>query len=137
MAPLGTEVDSHVQSCLGQKRPMCGTSLVVQWLRLSASTAENESFIPDKVTKIPHIKLHGKRKVQCEAFMTQAKLGNSQNHSHHHYGYVHNGAIMQSISMAVFLWKEPANLPHNSALISLLLMILRTSPQGFPSHCHL
>ena len=116
---------------------MCGTSLVVQWLRLSASTAENESFIPDKVTKIPHIKLHGKRKVQCEAFMTQAKLGNSQNHSHHHYGYVHNGAIMQSISMAVFLWKEPANLPHNSALISLLLMILRTSPQGFPSHCQL
>lgn len=96
MAPLGTEVDSHVQSCLVQKRPMCGTSLVVHWLRLIASTAENESFIPDKVTKIPHIKVHGKRKVQCEAFMTQERWGNSHSHSHHHYGYVHNGAIKQS-----------------------------------------
>ena len=128
MASLGTEVDSHVQSCLVQKRPMCGTSLVVQWLRLSASTAENESFIPDKVTKIPHIKVHGKRKVQCEAFMTQEKRGNSHSHSHHHYGYVHNGAIKQSVSTAVSLWKEPVNLPHNSALISLLLMTLRMSP---------
>ena len=35
-----------------------GTSLVIQWLRLHASTARGTGVIPGQGTKIPHAMLH-------------------------------------------------------------------------------
>ena len=39
-----------------------GTSLVVQWLRLHASTAGGGGSIPGQGTKIPHALGHGQKK---------------------------------------------------------------------------
>ena len=41
---------------------MGGTILVVQWLRLSASSAEDVSLIPGCGTKIPHAMWHDQTK---------------------------------------------------------------------------
>ena len=38
-----------------------GTSLVVQWLRLCASTVGGESLIPGQGTKIPHATGHSQK----------------------------------------------------------------------------
>ena len=45
-----------------------GTSLVVQWLRLCASTAEGVGSIPSGGTKIPHASQHGQRKKNTTNF---------------------------------------------------------------------
>ena len=44
------------------KALMCGTSLVVQWLRLHVSTAGGVDSIPSLGTKIPHATQHGQKK---------------------------------------------------------------------------
>ena len=41
---------------------LLGTSLVVQWLRLPASTAGGMGLIPGQGTKIPHATQHSKNK---------------------------------------------------------------------------
>ena len=43
---------------------MLGNSLVVQWLGLSAFTAESLGSIPGRGTKIPQAVRHGKMKKQ-------------------------------------------------------------------------
>ena len=45
---------------------MSGTSLVVQWLRLHASTAVGAGSIPGQGTKIPHATQHGQTKKEKE-----------------------------------------------------------------------
>ena len=40
----------------------CWTSLVVQWLRLCASTAGGLGLIPGQGTKIPHATWHNQKK---------------------------------------------------------------------------
>ena len=39
-------------------KPILGTSLVVQWLKLCASNARGPSSIPGQGTKIPHLAGH-------------------------------------------------------------------------------
>ena len=41
-----------------------GTSLVVQWLRLSASSAGGMSLIPGQGTEIPHVTWYSQKKKQ-------------------------------------------------------------------------
>ena len=46
----------------GQRKSMLRTSLVVQWLRLQASTAEGTGLIPGRGSKILHAMQYGKKK---------------------------------------------------------------------------
>ena len=48
--------------CLDSKNPTAGTSLVVQWLRLCASTAGGVGSIPGRGTKTPHDAGSGQKK---------------------------------------------------------------------------
>ena len=48
--------------CLDAKNPTAGASLVVQWLRLCASTAGGMGSIPGWGTKIPHDAGSGQKK---------------------------------------------------------------------------
>ena len=44
------------------KKSLEGNSLVVQWIRLCASTAEDWGWIPGWGTRIPHAAWHGREK---------------------------------------------------------------------------
>ena len=46
------------------KKHIRGTSPVVQWLRLHASTAEGTCSIPGQGTKIPHAAWHNQKKIK-------------------------------------------------------------------------
>ena len=48
------EIPTHATIRMNLKDTMLGSSLVVQWLRLLASTAGSVGSIPGRGTKIPH-----------------------------------------------------------------------------------
>lgn len=47
---------------IGKKKRVVGTSLVLQWLRLSSSTAEGVSLTPGRGTKVLHAQHNKKSK---------------------------------------------------------------------------
>ena len=52
----------HIDNFPGRKHSERGTSLVVQWLRLYASTAGGTGSVPCQGTKILHVACHGQKK---------------------------------------------------------------------------
>ena len=59
-----------------KERPNLGNFLVVQWLRLHASTAGGPDSIPGQGTKIPQATWHGQKNdpIRNEEFNTEIKL---------------------------------------------------------------
>ena len=62
-AGIGVSERFEDDTLLAVKVEEGGTSLVVQWLRLSASTAGGADLIPSQGTKIPQAVQHGQKKI--------------------------------------------------------------------------
>ena len=67
-------VGSHIQTIKNKSQ---GTSLVVQWVRLGASTTGGTSSIPGQGTKIPHAMWQGQKK----KIKIRARSASKENHN--------------------------------------------------------